>query len=381
VRVLYLIDSLVAGGAEQSLAALAPEYVRRGIDLHVAYLYERDNVLRAAVASTGARLHSLAGDGGAWGLGMRARQLIRSERPDVVHTTLFDADVLGRIAAVGVRVPVVTTWANEMYGPEQVANPAIRSWKLRGAQLLDAATARRVARFHAVSSAVAETMARRLRISAARVDVVPRGRDPHVLGRRTEQRRAAARAALGIAPDDEMILALGRHEYQKGFDVLVRAFAELHGIKPHARLVIAGRQGNASADLRSAASGTDDEIRLLGVWSDVGDLLSAADVFVAPSRWEGSPGSVLEAMALETPIVATDIPAMREALGNEETAVLIPSDDPRSLAKAVLAALDDPSASARRVERARARFLERFTIDTVADAMISFYERAVDEHP
>ncbi|HET9730958.1 MAG TPA: glycosyltransferase family 1 protein, partial [Acidimicrobiia bacterium] len=64
MRVLYLIDSLIAGGAERSLAALAPEYLARGIDLHVAYLYERDNVWKPAIEAAGANAVSLAGSGG-----------------------------------------------------------------------------------------------------------------------------------------------------------------------------------------------------------------------------------------------------------------------------------------------------------------------------
>jgi glycosyltransferase involved in cell wall biosynthesis len=376
VRVLYLIDSLVAGGAEQSLAALAPEFVAHGIDLDVGYLYERDNVLRSAVEAGGARVHSLSGGGTYLRLAARARTLVRAQRPDIVHTTLFDADIVGRLAALGTRVQLVTTFANEMYGAEQLANPAIHRWKLRTAQFLDAATARRVNRFHAVSSTVADAMSRRLRIPMSRIDVIPRGRDPVALGENTAERRARARNRLCLKETDELVVAVGRHEYQKGFDVLVRAFASLRASRPRTQLVVAGRNGNESSQLEYAVRERhlENVIKFTGYRDDVPELLCAADVFVAPSRWEGSPGGVIEAMALATPIVASDIPAIREVLASD-AGVLVPPEDANALAHALGRVLDAPSTA--HTDAARARFVTRYTIDHVAEEMIAFYERVL----
>src|SRR5438270_6296378 len=88
VRVLYVIDSLAPGGAESSLVALARLYPARGVELEVAYLYDRPG-LHDALKATGARLTSLAGPGGRRGWARRAAALVRDRRPDLVHTTLF----------------------------------------------------------------------------------------------------------------------------------------------------------------------------------------------------------------------------------------------------------------------------------------------------
>src|SRR6478752_1072679 len=175
MRLLYLIDSIgVPGGAEQSLALLAPEYRRLGIDLTVAALLDRpghQDVLRDA----GARYVVLEGHGRrAWY--RSATAAIRDARPDLVHTTLFEADVVGRLAARRARTPVVSSLVNESYGPDHFADPALASWKLRMAWALDAATARLAARMHAVSEHVADVMAPRLRYPRSRIDVVHRGR-------------------------------------------------------------------------------------------------------------------------------------------------------------------------------------------------------------
>ena len=377
MHVVYLIDSLIAGGAERSLAALAPRYIAAGVELDVAYFYERDNVWLPALRDAGARTTSLAGRGGRAGLLWRTRRLIRERRPDVLHTTLFDADVIGRVAAVGTKTTVVTSLVNAAYGAEQRANPAIKTARLRAAQLLDRVTAVRVNRFHAVSESVADVMSERLHVARERIDVIPRGRDIDELGTRTETRRVETRRALDVDDDETLFLAIGRHEYQKGFDVLVQAFAAMRDELPRSRLLIVGREGSETPRLTQsiAGAGLEDAISLTGFRSDVPDLLCAADVFVSASRWEGAPGGVLEAMALETPIVATDIAPVREVLGEQRPAFLVAPEDAQGLARSMVEAVSGDGAEAR-TRTARARFLDRFTIDRTAAEMLSFYERA-----
>ena len=377
VHVLYVIDSLIPGGAERSLAAIAPHMVSRGVQLDVAYLHRRPG-LQQELRATGARLHCLAGGGGRLGWLWRTRRLAGGTRPDLLHTTLFEADIAGRMAGWSSRLPVVSSLVNVAYGPEQ-AGRGVAGWKLRGAQLADAVTARSVTRFHAVSRHVAEEMGHRLRIPPDRIEVVPRGRDPQLLGRRTEARRQAARAALGLDPDAPLLLAAARQEAQKGLDTLVEAFAVLRRTLPASRLALAGRDGGQTATLHAQVErhGLGDSVRFLGTRDDIPELLCAADVFVLPSRWEGLPGAILEAMALETPVVASDLPMVREVVTDGLTARLVPADQPATLAAAILEVLGDPTGTSMRTGRARADFLERFTIERAADRMLSLYERVL----
>lgn len=378
MRVLYVIDSLAPGGAESSLASLAPLYRRRGIDLEVAYLHDRSG-LHDLLEAAGARLTSLAGTGGRAGWIRRASALVRDRRPDLVHTTLFEADLVGRLAAASARVPVVSSIVTVGYGRSMRQEPGIRPVRLWGAQLADAATARLVRRFHAVSGHVADVMAPRLLVPRSRFEVVPRGRDPQALGVRTPQRTERARAMLGAAPGDRLLLAVARHEYAKGLDVALRALPLVRAEAPSARLLVAGREGNHTVALLALAAGLGlgDAVELLGPRRDVADLLCAADVFVLPTRREGFPGAVLEAMALEAPIVATALPTVAEAVASGEHALLVPPDDPAALASAILATLGAPEAARRRTLSAHARFHDHFTIDQAADGMAAFYEAAL----
>lgn len=375
MRVLYVIDSLVPGGAESSLAALAPLYPARGVELEVAYLHDRPG-LHEALTAAGARLTSLAGPGGRPGWVRRATALVRERRPDLVHTTLFEADVAGRLAAAAGRVPVASSIVTVGYGPAERNEPGIRRSRLLGAQIADIATARLVRRFHAVSHHVADVMAPRLLVPRSRVEVVPRGRDLAVLGVRSPERTARARAQLGAACGNPLILAVARHEYPKGLDLLLRALPVVRAQRPGVRAVVAGREGHHTAALYTLADelGVNDTVRFLGARSDVADLLCAADVFVLPTRREGFPGAVLEAMALEAPIVATAIPAVSEAVVAGEHALLVPPDDAAALAAAIVDVVASPEAARQRALAARSRFEERFTIERAADGMVRFYD-------
>jgi glycosyltransferase involved in cell wall biosynthesis len=377
VRVLYIIDSLSAGGAEQALVSMAQPLSSRGVSLEVGYLYERPGLHRE-LEERGVSLFCLDGSSGRVGRLRRARRLLLEHRPDLVHTTLLEADIIGRVAGLVTRTPVVTSLVNVTHAASEAHNTELAVWKTETVRVLDTVTARIVVRFHALTNYVADTMARRLAIRRDRIEVIPRGRDPASLGRRTTERRARVRANLGVRPGTRVLLAVGRQERQKGLDVLLEAFSRLRQEEQDARLFIAGRDGSETSRLHSIAGvlGLGETVQFLGIRSDVPDLLCAADVLVFPSRWEGLGSVLLEAMALETPIVVSDLPPVREVL-DASTCILVRPNDAPSLAVAILRTLTDDTGATMRASLARAHFLATFTIDGVADRMVAFYDRAI----
>ena len=381
MRVLYIIDSLIGGGAEHSLAHMAPGYRDLGVDLHVAFLKSRWDVAQA-LRDAGATLHPVELDRGRSRQVVALVRLIRRLRPDVVHTTLWEADVLGRTAAAIARVPSVTTFASSSYGQVHLDNPSVNASKLRAAQLVDITTARLARRYHAVSEPVKADMARRLRIDPRRIDVVPRARRRDVLGEPSSLRRSETRERLGIGELRPVVLAVARHEHVKGLDVLAHAAGRLRSQFPDVVVLIAGRTGRGTPTLEQAIErcGSGDVVQLLGSRSDVPDLIVAADVVAVPSRVEGMPGSVLEAMALETPVVATDLPTVREAIG-EHAASLVPADDPEALAVALARVLEAPDSTRGPTIAARTRFEERFSPESVVAGLLETYTRATERVP
>lgn len=380
MRVLTVIDSLAVGGAERSLAAVSPNLAERGVDLHVAYLVDRPGV-GPDLEAAGVALHDLTRASGRLGNVRLIADAIRALRPDLVHTTLFESDIAGRVAARLTGTPVVSSFVTEAYGPEHYGNPEYKRWRVWGAHMSDALTARLVARFHAVSAATAAVMAERLGISRSKIDVVPRGRSQAKLGERSPERRADVRSRLGVPDGVPLVLAAGRHYHMKGLDVLVSAFSHVRGAVPEARLLIAGRKGPSTPHLERLI-GADDlggSVELLGYRSDVPDLMCGADVFVLPSRAEGSPGALIEAMALELPAVASDIPSVAEIGGDtEEIVELFPVESVTAAAEAIVTLLQNPGLAQARAQRGRDRYLACYTLDRVADRMVEFFKRSID---
>ena len=372
MRLLYVIDSLVPGGAETSLAAMAPLLVAGGIELHVAYFHDRPGVQDRLVAA-GAHLHLLGPGSGRWDRVLRVRRAIASVRPDLVHTTIFEADIAGRIAARLERVPSSTTLSAELYGPTHVRT--LPTVKVRAAQLSDIATSRLARRFHATGVDVGAVMQRRLLLRKRRIEVVQRGRNGAALGRRSAIRRDAARVRLGLK-EEPTVLAAARQEPEKGFDVLLEAAASMRSSVPELRVFVAGRPGVHTPALESQwrRLGLEATVTFLGHRDDLAELMCAADVFAFPTRREGLPGTLIEAMALEIPIVASDIANVREVVGAH--ARLFTMDDAEGLAESLVTVLLDQESCRADTAAARVRFESQFTIERAAAGMISFFERA-----
>lgn len=372
MRVLHAIDSLATGGAERSLVAVAPYLARHGVELHIVPIAPPLD-LATELEDAPVHVHPPIARSTRRARISEARAVIRSLRPDLVHTSLYEATIAFTSPSFVERVPSLVSVVSEEFGAAHYATPTMRRSRVFAAHATAIANARLVTHFHAVSRSVERTMARRLLISKRRITVIPRGRDPRALGERSEDRRANVRARLGLSDHNAVVLCVARHDHAKGLDLAVAALQLLEHDQP-VTLLIAGGSGNLTASLERQATGRlgpgrRHRLQLLGVRSDVPDLLAAADVFCFPSRREGSPGALLEAMALEVPIVATDIPPIREVIGAHPGLVGDPT--PQALAGAVARALRRPPTAAAR--RLRQRFLDRYTLESSAVALSALY--------
>lgn len=366
---------LGTGGTERSIVDMAPYLLDRGVHLHIACRGKRSVGAGADLEGAGVEL-TFSDSPGMVRWVREIRGLLAEGRPDVVHTALFQADLAGRAAAVGSGIPVMTSIVNESYSATRKADPAISPRKLELTRRIEGITARQLtAHTHAVTQSVADSCVAELGLSRESITVIPRGREPVRLGKWSAERRAAARRELGLAAETPMVLAVGRQEFQKGHDTLVRAFAEVLRSRPGAVLVIAGRPGAATAIVDSISEDLDIDAQIIrtGHVDHVADLFCAADVFAFPSRFEGIGGVLLEAMALEAPIVASDIGPIRETVGGDDGAVLVPVDDPHALADGILSVLDVPGLAARLTEHGRSRFEANYSMEYVADAMAELY--------
>jgi glycosyltransferase involved in cell wall biosynthesis len=205
--------------------------------------------------------------------------------------------------------------------------------------------------------------------------LVPNGVDARRFVPAEPAEREILRARLGLPPDEGIALFVGRLERRKGLDILLAAWAELRRRGNVPRLLIAGPGEVTPWRREAAACGLDPWITFLGGRADVADLYRASDLLVFPSRAEGCPNVVLEAMASGLPVVATDVAGNREAVGEDGKAGrLVPGEAPAALAEAVTTLAGSPALRRELAAAARERILERFDIDRVGARYLSLYE-------
>ena len=368
-RVLHVTESLGRGGAERNLVNMIVA-TRDDFDHQVLCLYA-DSDLEAEVREAGVSVEYLRGSRTVWGwvpLIFRIRRRLRAARPDLVHTQLPMADIAGRIAVMlSGGVPVVSTLQTTLYAPETLAreipNPLL-AWTVRR---LDSWSVRRTrARLVAVSEEVRRAYGKGLGIDSGQIALIHNSVDLKRLPYRGERPVMELREALGLPSGFFVVVTAARHVAAKGLEYLIGALREPPLAHASVCLVLLGG-GPDKSRLARLAEGIPSSHRVVfpGRRGDVPRFLAAADVFALPSLHEGMPLALLEAMAVRTPCVVTDLPHAREAAG-DQAAILVPPRDSRSLAEALANLLHDRGRCSRLSVLGRKR-VERF-FDACANA-------------
>jgi glycosyltransferase involved in cell wall biosynthesis len=187
----------------------------------------------------------------------------------------------------------------------------------------------------------------------------------------------ALRERLGIADHERVILSVGRLSKEKAQADLILAFQQLCAANADYKLVIVG-DGPERANLESAASPFDKRIIFTGQISDVRPFYAMADVFVLPSHSEGSPNVLLEAMAAEVPVVATAVGGVPEIVENETSALLVPSNDPTSIAAALTTLLSDKDLAQRLATNAARLARAQHNPDNYVQSLVETYREVID---
>lgn len=350
--VYYFTDSRQRGGAETALLLLLEHLDRTAWEPTLLYVPCEP-------------LESVADDARRLGLDVRAvpntRELVRvlrRGRPSVFHAHLsWPLAARQQLAtAIAARVPaVVATY--QLFPPGSFGRTA----PLQG-RLLAAGMGRGIA----VSDAIASALVERLGWPRRKIEVI---RNSIPVERYQGERDAELHRTLSGGSGDFVFLTAARLDAQKGLDVLLRATASVEG----ARFVIAG-SGSERARLERAAAELGEKVAFLGRREDIGALLAASDAFVLPSLFEGTPLSLLEAMAAGKPIVASAVAGVDELVGHDESALLVPPGDSDALAAALRRIVAEPELRARLGASARHRVETEFAIEPNTRRVLNVYD-------
>lgn len=350
MRLIAYTDTLELGGADLCLAHLV-ERLDPSIEVTVAGV-SKPIVERVTQGRPSASSHVVARPRS----GHDARsllehlRLVRDVAPDIMHASLaspWSCQYAVAAAALARRPRIVAVY--------QLAVPPVSEGQRRAKQL----TARAIDRHVGVGERTSREIETLVGLPRDSVRTIHNGVPDEPADAARQPRR---RPLLGT---------IGRLEPQKGVDVLIRALADVE----EADLLVVG-DGNERAGLEALARavGVSDRVEWQG-WSDTPrSYLGALDVFVLPSRNEGFPLAVLEALLAGTAVVASDVGSVAEAIRDGETGILVPPEDPVALAGALRRLLADQTLGPRLGERGRRLVLDRFTADHMTRAFESLYD-------
>jgi glycosyltransferase involved in cell wall biosynthesis len=372
IRVLELRSVRgTGGGPEKTILHGAALANRERFDVTVCYIRDR----RDAIFGIDQRARDLAIDY----VEVRERhsfdpriwpqlvRTVRDRRIDIVHAHDYKTNVLALALRRATRaIPLSTAHGYTGNSPRErhVYYP------------LDKQVLRWFPRVIAVSGELRSTLTA-AGVRAERVTTVLNGIDPSAF-HRDRRAEAPVRGELGVAASEYSIGAVGRLEHQKRFDLLLETVARLRAGGRAVTLSIVG-DGSLRAMLEAKIRHLrlDAACRLLGHRADIGRLHHGFDLFVQSSDYEGTPNAVLEAMALETPIVATDAGGTRDILRHGIDGLIVPCGDALVLSNAIERCLLDPARAASRAVSARHRIERQLSFERRTRTVEGIYEHLV----
>jgi glycosyltransferase involved in cell wall biosynthesis len=295
------------------------------------------------------------------------RRYLRETQPAIVHTFLLTASLYGRLAAILEHVPIVIGTEVNIYERK-------RTHHILAERMLMAGTDRVIVSANSVRDFYVD----QIHADPGKIDVVYNAVDWKSIQATTS--RDDMRASLGLQADAKVAGVIARLTEQKGHRFLFQAMTT--PALADLQLIVVGdgelRDG-LQADVRDL--GITSRVHFLGARRDLGDLLTAMDVFVMPSLWEGLPLSMILAMGAAMPVVATAVAGIPEIVVDGESGWLVPAGDSLALATALAGVFADRARAARVGKAARDFVLPRFGVDGYIKSVVGLYDQLVRLKP
>lgn len=362
--VLHVIDSLDLGGAQEVVLNLATcgsgEFHHEVAALHGRGIY------RQRLREAGVRVHSLAPHKFFPLYLATLPALLARLKPQVVHAHLIPSNILSKPLAVALGVPAVVSHDHTNDSRRLDSKPLLA---------LDRWANRFAGHFIAVSTSCRDFLVGHENIAPARISVVRNAIDLRRFDPRLIDRRAA-RNKLGLLPDGRWVAGVGRLNPQKNFTLFLDVAARLARRFPDVRFLLAGNGPEESAlKGRMREIGLHDRVVFSGYVADSRLVYRAADVLLMPSLFEGLPMTLLEAMAMDLPVVASRLDGMAEVLQDGQNGLLVASGDTKGFEAAVARLLEDDVFATAIKRAARLTIEAGYSVEGMTQAVEAVYDR------
>jgi glycosyltransferase involved in cell wall biosynthesis len=371
VNVLHVIIGLEAGGAEHVLRRLVQSHRDHREIRHSIVSLTEYGELGEQLRADGLEVRALGMRGllGAPRVALQLSRIMRERRPDIVQTWMYHADLMGGLAAKAVGIQNII-WG--VRSADMIKGTAYSTFLIRRicAQLSRWLPVKIICAAEA-SRAAHEAIG----YDASKMMVIPNGFDVPAIELLTQPRQSL-RSQCGWSGDEFVIGCVGRFNYYKDHANFVEAAGLLAASRPAARFLMVGKGLDSTNDeLRTmiARTGVVDRFRLLGLRTDISNCLAAMDAFCLPSRSEGFPNVVGEAMSVGIPVVATDVGDVRVLMA--DTGIIVPKENAAALSAALAEIMAMPPDARRgRGLTGRQRIAMEFSMTRTRERFESVYE-------
>ncbi|WP_339732153.1 glycosyltransferase [uncultured Gimesia sp.] len=365
IPIAFCITGLQPGGAERALVQIVTR-LNQEKWAPVVYSLTGTGPLVADLQAAGIPTEILHTHS-TWDVGIirKLARKFKEQKPVLLQTFLFHANLAGRIAARLAGVPHV------------VSGIRVSEKRKNGHLLLDRLTNRLVDLNICVSESVAKFSVRQGKLAESKVTVIPNGVDFELF---------STAEALDLSPwdipsDAKVVLFVGRLDPQKAPGDLLTAFGRFAEQASDFHLLFVG-EGPLKAELRESARQLPcaDRVHFAGWQSEVPQLMRAATCLVLPSLWEGMPNVVLEAMASGLPVISTDVDGVSELIQPGEQGTLVAQGSPAEIQQALQSLATQPTLSSRMAGSAQSIVKKEFTWDSIAHKYERVYEKILSAH-
>ncbi len=357
LRVLQVVDGFRMGGAENKLVELIAHLNKKKFEVTLANVGPRgalENKFEQLGVETFHFPRRFAFDPlPVWQLS----RLMRQRRIDVVQTTLLWADLVGPVAAAWAKVPVVLSWETVSHEGDPFHNNFQRRigyrWAMKWVDVIVP-----------VSEEIKRSLIRRRQISAEKIRVIHYGVDLKKFRSTGRAAMLAKRAEVGASAETILFGVVARLEPPKGHRYLLAALPEVVKQYPQFQLLLIG-DGALRAELEAQTRelGLQRHVTFLGARHDVSELLNAIDFFILPSVSEGLPNVLLEAMACQKPVMATDVGGIPEVVRHGENGYLVSPGETLALQNMILRSLTERAQWNELAQRARQTVETAFSLE------------------
>jgi glycosyltransferase involved in cell wall biosynthesis len=371
LRIFYVIDSFDLGGAQRQLLELVRHLDPHEFHLAVCTIWPLKN-LEPDYLQTGVEVIQIhKRHRYDFLFAFRLAQEMRHFKPDIVHTWLFTGNLWGRLAAILANAPIIVI-GERNFLPDQ--KYPFYFWPFN--KILDLWTDRIT-----VNCKFGMDIFLDRGFKKAKLCLIHNGVDTEHFSwnENTQSIRTTRREKLGIAENIPVVSMVGRLTEQKRQDVLLKAIKLVVESGTDVRcLLIGDGEDREKLTALSASLNITGKVLFLGKRMDIPELLRASDIFALSSNWEGMPNVILEAMASELPVIATNVPGTAEAVINGITGFLVSKGDSAALAERLLILIRDPGLGKRMGKNGRDFCEKEFSIEKMLKNTNALYSELIE---